>query len=211
MEKTDIKPGRGSRIARKKEDTTVRIIETALQLFREQGVNTVTMEQIAEAADVAKSTLYNYFPVKEAIISAYIQRSFQAAHADRISGLHRLPDTASRMKMILGLLCEGIVKSPEIFEKYFMYHVRNMLSLQRSPGMASGMRLLAREIIAIGQSSGELRQDIPVDILIGLFEFVFVEVAQEYYMNPGVFDADLTINCCVDLFMTGAGRGGSGN
>lgn len=203
-------PGPGSRVERKKESTRLRIIETAMQLYRTEGVNAVTMEQVADAADVAKSTLYNYFPVKEAIISEYIERNFRGANAERIAGIRELPDTAARMKMILNTLIEGIVKSPDIFEKYFTYNIKRMLSLQRIPGMASGMRSLAREIVVLGQAGGELRQDIPVDILVGFFEFVFVEVAQEYYMNPGGFNAATTIASCTDLFMNGAGRDRTG-
>lgn len=41
----------------------------AMALIRAYGFEETTMEQIAEEADIAKGTLYNYFPAKEAIIS----------------------------------------------------------------------------------------------------------------------------------------------
>ena len=58
------------RTARKAELQT-RIVQCALQLFREKGVPETTMEAIAEAACVTKRTLYRYFPIKEAIASTY--------------------------------------------------------------------------------------------------------------------------------------------
>ena len=49
------------------------IFECALELFRENGFDATTMQQIAERADVAKSAAYYYFPGKEAIIQAYYE------------------------------------------------------------------------------------------------------------------------------------------
>ncbi len=40
----------------------------AVELFRAQGFNATTVEQIAEAAEVAPSTVFRYFPTKEDIV-----------------------------------------------------------------------------------------------------------------------------------------------
>jgi AcrR family transcriptional regulator len=53
---------------RKKEQTRRRIAEVALGLFVERGFDAVTVNEIAEAADVAKATLFAYFPVKESLV-----------------------------------------------------------------------------------------------------------------------------------------------
>jgi AcrR family transcriptional regulator len=194
----------GSRVERKKEEMKQKIVSTAMALFKEQGVNATTMEQIAREVDIAKGTLYNYFPVKEAIISEYIQRSFKEKNSERTLQFAQLPDTRSRMVSILSTLVEGVQKDKEIFEKYFVYQIQNMLSLSREAGFKSGMKLLAQEIIILGQKSGEIRSDLPFEILVALFEFVFVEVAQEFYKQPEAFNAQETIESCVDLFMNGA-------
>ncbi|MEL7568250.1 MAG: TetR/AcrR family transcriptional regulator [Dehalobacterium sp.] len=194
----------GSRVERKKEETKQKIIAVAMDLFKTQGVDGTTMEQIANEVDIAKGTLYNYFPVKEAIISEYIQRTFQEKNTDRIAQMQKMPDTRSRMRFILEILIKGIQDQKEIFEKYFVYQIRNMLSLDRDAGMKSGMKFLAMEIIVLGQKSGELRCDLPLEILVALFEFVFVEVAQEFYMKQETFNAPETIESCIDLFINGA-------
>ncbi|MEV5080632.1 TetR family transcriptional regulator [Streptomyces sp. NPDC056159] len=52
---------------RKKEQTKRRITAVALELFAERGFDAVTVSEIAEAAGVAKATLFTYFPSKESL------------------------------------------------------------------------------------------------------------------------------------------------
>ena len=50
---------------RKKAATSDRIRASALRLFREQGYDATTVEQIAAAAGVSHMTFFRYFPTKE--------------------------------------------------------------------------------------------------------------------------------------------------
>jgi AcrR family transcriptional regulator len=50
---------------RKKTTTCDRIRASALRLFREQGYDATTVEQIAAAAGVSHMTFFRYFPTKE--------------------------------------------------------------------------------------------------------------------------------------------------
>src|SRR5205809_6013425 len=53
---------------RKKATTRAAIQEHAFRLFREQGYDATTVEQIAEAAEVSPSTFFRYFPTKEDVV-----------------------------------------------------------------------------------------------------------------------------------------------
>jgi AcrR family transcriptional regulator len=53
---------------RKKARTRAAIREHAMRLFHEQGYGETTVEQIAEAAEVAQSTVFRYFPTKEDLV-----------------------------------------------------------------------------------------------------------------------------------------------
>ena len=44
------------------------IQQEALRLFLEKGFEATTIEEIAEAADIAPSTFFNYFPTKEDVV-----------------------------------------------------------------------------------------------------------------------------------------------
>lgn len=53
---------------RKKAKTRAAIQKEALRLFKEQGYEATTVEQIAEAAEVSPSTFFRYFPTKEDVV-----------------------------------------------------------------------------------------------------------------------------------------------
>jgi AcrR family transcriptional regulator len=53
---------------RKKEATLERLREVALDLFVERGFDAVSVDDIAEVAEVSKTTFYRYFPSKEELL-----------------------------------------------------------------------------------------------------------------------------------------------
>ncbi|HEX6482773.1 MAG TPA: TetR family transcriptional regulator [Ktedonobacteraceae bacterium] len=53
---------------RKKAKTRAAIQRHALRLFQEQGYESTTVEQIAEAVEISPSTFFRYFPTKEDVV-----------------------------------------------------------------------------------------------------------------------------------------------
>jgi AcrR family transcriptional regulator len=60
---------------KKSEETRARILEAALEVFRERGFESATMREIAAKAEVAVGAAYYYFDSKEAIVMAFYQRT----------------------------------------------------------------------------------------------------------------------------------------
>src|SRR5256714_6393565 len=56
-----------------------RILETADRLFYLQGIRAIGVDTIAAEAGISKRTLYNHFPSKDELISAYLERRFTRA------------------------------------------------------------------------------------------------------------------------------------
>jgi TetR/AcrR family transcriptional regulator len=63
-----------SRRARQIETKKTAILDAALQTFSRYGLHGATVEQIAEAADVSKTNLFYYFPSKDEVYVAVLER-----------------------------------------------------------------------------------------------------------------------------------------
>jgi TetR/AcrR family transcriptional regulator of autoinduction and epiphytic fitness len=70
-------------------DSRAAIIDAAEPLFLQRGFGSVSMDELAEAAGVARRTLYNQFASKEEIFRAMLLRvsgQLERALADALSG-----------------------------------------------------------------------------------------------------------------------------
>jgi len=59
----------------KSEETGLKILNAALDLFRSEGFDSATMRDIARAAGVATGAAYYYYPSKDAIVMDFYRRS----------------------------------------------------------------------------------------------------------------------------------------
>lgn len=127
---------------------------------------------------------------------------FPAKPADTISRLRKLPDTRSRIGWVLTEFMQAGQTRRDLFEDCRVDHTRGLMPLPRHIQTQSGIALLSHEIIKLGKQNGEIRQDIPPDILAALFAFAFIEVAQAG-QRPEQLQAQETIEYCIELMIHG--------
>lgn len=102
------------RRARKKSAVCAKIIATGIDLFSKHGIEGVTVEQIAEAADVGKGTIYNYFDTKEAVVVAFmvdLERKVQS----------RVPQLAKSRRGLASILTEYIQFQFRLKKRYHQF------------------------------------------------------------------------------------------
>ncbi len=63
------------------------ILQTASELFYSQGIKATGIDTIVKASGVAKMSLYKYFPSKDDLVLAHLQRSKEAMQAAMLSWL----------------------------------------------------------------------------------------------------------------------------
>jgi AcrR family transcriptional regulator len=66
---------------RRRQERRDRVLAAALELFVERGYDNTTMDEIAERADVARATVFNYFARKSLILEAWALRRRERAMA----------------------------------------------------------------------------------------------------------------------------------
>ncbi|MCC0093823.1 TetR/AcrR family transcriptional regulator [Streptomyces flavotricini] len=93
---------------RKKAQTRKALADAALRLFTERGFDDVGVRDVAEAADVAVTTLFKHFPSKEALVfdeDEGREAALVAAVHDRPPGqsvLHALRDHLTHTAVVVG-------------------------------------------------------------------------------------------------------------
>lgn len=79
---------REPRGARRKRETRARLLDAALRLMAEKGMEGVAINEITEAADVGFGSFYNHFESKEEIYATLVDNVFEefADMLDRLAG-----------------------------------------------------------------------------------------------------------------------------
>jgi TetR/AcrR family transcriptional regulator len=105
------KMGIVERKEREKEHRKEEILDAAQKVFLEKGLLTATMDEIAEAAELSKGTLYLYYKSKEDMYLAVMMRGMEELHIafERIASSDRSS-------------VEKIVKLGDAYKEYFYTH-----------------------------------------------------------------------------------------
>lgn len=192
-----------NRLERRKEETREKIIDAAKALFDEQGFNDTTMELIAEKADVAKKTLYNHFPVKEAILAEIIGRATRGLGQASIDKLKQMPDTRTRIIQSFTQLLEMALSQEDVFKTYFAYRMYNRFQLSKDQSIKSGGHEILEEIVRLGQQSGELRIDLPVKAFMNHLEMILAIIITDLVNRKDDLVLEKSIAENVDIFLDG--------
>ncbi len=93
--------GGEKRVTAKAEETRERIVDAALELFRQKGFDETTMRDIAAAANVATGAAYYYFRSKEELVMAFYMRTALEARERLPAAVERSSDLRKRLHTII--------------------------------------------------------------------------------------------------------------
>lgn len=194
----DSPPGRRER---KRQQTADLLAETALALFEVHGYEAVTMEQIAAAADVAKGTLYNHFPVKEALLRHYFHQQLVEQAPGIKAKMRRTSDTIERIAVLLRHSAAWAEKHRQYWPHYLQYRFGqpfNDPEFERS-----GLDAVFMPLIADAQDAGRLRRDCDTATLLHYFRHLQLGAMMRWLATPNgkLLDEYMIM---LDLFLAGA-------
>jgi AcrR family transcriptional regulator len=159
---------------RHKQQTRDRILDAALQLLASRGYDETSVDAIAEAADVARQTFFNYFPSKEDVVHAWVERRRAEVRAGLQEASHQ--DAVTRVEQ--GLLAVAALYDADAVTSRPM--VRHWI---RCGGPllpdADATADLLREGLERGHAAGQIRDE--VDLALASHVLLDVYLGRLYH------------------------------
>jgi len=87
--------------SQKSEETGRKILNAALELFRDEGFDVATMRAIAAKAGVATGAAYYYYPSKEALVMDFYQQSCEQMQPAIGAALEGVSGLEPRLRMLI--------------------------------------------------------------------------------------------------------------
>lgn len=159
-----------SRRERQSAERRERLFRAALDLFARKGFAETTVEDITNAADLGKGTFFNYFPSKEHILLAFGEMQLaklQAAFNEMRSKDVPVPVF---MRSLGARMTQEPIRNPAMIRIILQAFLTDD-SKVREPMLELQKRVMAihTEMIRIGQERGEIRKDMPPEVIANVF------------------------------------------
>jgi len=166
---------------RKKVKTRLAIREHAMALFKDQGYDKTTVEQIAAAAEVSPSTFFRYFPSKEEVV---LQDDYDAL---LIAAFHAQQVGVPPLQALRNAISEVFLSMPEGQQAEEADRIRLMTEV---PELRARMLAQVSEMIqmlaeAVAERVGRQSDDFEVRTFAGALVGVALGIAASSGDDPG--------------------------
>lgn len=171
-----------SRRTRNKIRTREAILSAARECFGASGVSGTTMDQIAHEADVARATLFNYFPSKGDIVAALVLELDELFYR-KIESLRKKPMTiAQRLEQLMRTTGKQMEDSPPYIRTIVG---ASELGWNENAGAVRFGRLIDefQKMLEDGLATGEVRDDFSVRVLAELATSCLVGIVHNWRLD----------------------------
>jgi AcrR family transcriptional regulator len=145
------------------------IILTAEQLFIENGIDSVQMQDVANAESIGIATLFRYFPKKDKLIVAVAVQTLERTLSSLEKIINKQKTAYERLEDVLGYLLENQTgkgknssKFREAFESYASFKKEPLPDIESYIEIQKQIIQILDPLIDDGQKDGSIRSDIPV-------------------------------------------------
>ncbi|WP_019646116.1 TetR/AcrR family transcriptional regulator [Novispirillum itersonii] len=194
-----------TRRERKRQAAHDEIVAIAADLFARDGFSTVTMEQIAAAADVAKATLYSHFPTKDAIAAAIVRADIATARPEMLGLIEAPGTTATRLEGLFEASVRWIDRHDGLFPAYLRHRFSQMAN-PAGDHRRSGFGIILTKVLEQGQAEGDIRPDISADALSDNLQMLYLGVTLRCLTDPDPAALRTDFQRILTLFLHGATR-----
>jgi TetR/AcrR family transcriptional regulator, cholesterol catabolism regulator len=174
----------GGRRERHKADVRLRLFRAALQLFGTHGFADTTVEDITQAADVAKGTFFNYFPTKEHLLAEFGETRIDILRDAHRQAVERRQPVREVIRRLLHTMAQEPGASRAMARSMLLGGLRGEpCSTQLRKNLVIGRRILS-DIIALGRRRGEIRDAISAEAAARLCQQLFFGGLHLWTLDP---------------------------
>jgi AcrR family transcriptional regulator len=145
-------PKEGRR-ARKRREIRERIQQAAQELFLDMGYDHVTVEQVADRADVSRATFFNYYPSKAALLRELAETLTERLHRFLQETSREETSTQEQLRAFFLYTADAVQRTRRLSQDLFLESMRAPESEERSTDQ---LRLPYKAIVVGGQRRGDV-------------------------------------------------------
>ncbi len=164
MEVVDAPLGRREK---RKQELRARIEDAAYELFRRNGIDETSIEQICEGADVARRTFYGHFPNKQALIGGMgISRLYSQSEPMLRELMTNHQSTRARLQAMIDYIESNFASCQDIDRQLFLMAPLAFAQdkeQQRIVGMSAIEGF--KQLFVAGLEIGDVRTEFSADML----------------------------------------------
>jgi AcrR family transcriptional regulator len=162
------------------------LYEVALQLFRDQGYEHTTVQQITDQVGVAKSTFFNHFPSKEHVVVLWYRRLTLDSLAELEK--HSYSSALEAITALMDALAVRAVAEPRLVAVKARIVAASDLLSGEEVTLDSQLLAFCQEQIAEARERGELSADLDDEMLSALILTTVTGTSHEWVISRHAFD-----------------------
>jgi len=160
------------RPTRKQQQTRDHLARVATTLFEQNGYDATTMDQIAAVADVARGTLYNHFPHKDAIVAYWVDAQLAQHLPQVLQQVMKLSAFQKRLACIFEASAKWWQGHPAYVAPYLRHRFQQVQNDRDTT--SSDMLAVYERLIADAQYKQEITVATPAPQLARYLHFLYL-------------------------------------
>ncbi len=190
------------------EETRELILKAAEKLFAAQGLQSVSMQDIAAEAGVSRATVFNQFGSKILVLDAITARSLETYRAMLRAALDDAQaPTAALLRRLFRQMGKGIAGNQNLYREVFVEIRKVSMGLDgdgRSPGLKRETFGILTMIFARGQGRGDISRAASAEVLATAFDSLLSGAVIQWLHAQRRGSLPTMLESLVDVFLDGA-------
>jgi TetR/AcrR family transcriptional regulator, fatty acid biosynthesis regulator len=179
------------------EARAAQILDVAARLLMEEGFTEVSMERLGREAGISKALVYNYFPSRNELLRALLEREMGLMRASQAHAVKAAESFEDLVRRTTRLYIENMKLRGALLRKLWAEPaVARSLADENLRGRDKAMRYLARQVGTI--------YGLPPDVALSAvdMQMAMTEAAAQH-LSQSHDDVDFATDICVTLLLGG--------